>query len=358
MKEIIRQCIGIDCAKDEHVASFVVMYTDRQVVPISTVTFKNSKVGFEKLRRWGLKFAKAEPFTVVMESTGVYHEQLACYLVDNDFFVSVILPNKAKYFAKTLDIRSVNDKIASVSLATMGLEKKLNPWAKPSPLFNNLKQLTRERDQIIQERTQIKCQLHAETSGAWPNKGSIRRMNLRIKILDKQEIEIEAEIKALVESDSNLNKKVENVCTIKGVSLITAATVIGETNGFNLIRNKQQLVSYAGLDVLTHTSGISVNKKPRISHQGNKYLRKCLHFPALSAIRHSQNQKDLFVRLVSKHGIKMKAAVAVQRKILILIYTIWKNDSVFDPDYELKKSKNELGQSRKTALMELAQGRS
>ena len=161
-------------------------------------------------------------------------------------------------------------------------------------------------------------------------------MNLRIKILDKQEIEIEAEIKALVESDSNLNKKVENVCTIKGVSLITAATVIRETNGFNLIRNKQQLVSYAGLDVLTHTSGISVNKKPRISHRGNKYLRKCLHFPALSAIRHSQKQKDLFVRLVSKHGIKMKAAVAVQRKLLILIYTIWKNDSVFDPDYELK----------------------
>ena len=111
MKEIIRQCIGIDCAKDEHVASFVVMYTDRQVVPISTVTFKNSKVGFEKLRRWGLKFAKAEPFTVVMESTGVYHEQLACYLVDNDFFVSVILPNKAKYFAKTLDIRSVMIKL-------------------------------------------------------------------------------------------------------------------------------------------------------------------------------------------------------------------------------------------------------
>jgi len=118
--------------------------------------------------------------------------------------------------------------------------------------------------------------------------------------------------------------------------LITAVTVIGETDGFHLIRNKKQLVSYAGLDVITKDSGISVKSKARISHKGNKYLRKCMHFPALTAIRSTPLMKALFVRLVSKHGIKMKAAVAVQRKLLILIYVLWKNNQPFDENYPLK----------------------
>ena len=37
----------------------------------------------------------------------------------------------------------------------------------------------------------------------------------------------------------------------------------------------------------------------------------------------------------------MKGVVAVQRKLLVLIYTLWKNDSEYDPRYEIKK---EIGQ--------------
>ena len=45
--------------------------------------------------------------------------------------------------------------------------------------------------------------------------------------------------------------------SIVGVGMLIAVTVLAETNGFNLVRNKKQLVSYAGLDV-ERTSGISV----------------------------------------------------------------------------------------------------
>jgi transposase len=58
-----------------------------------------------------------------------------------------------------------------------------------------------------------------------------------------------------------------------------------------------------------------------------------MHMPALSAMRFNDQHKALFVRLVSKHGIKMKAAVAVQRKILELIYVIFKTDKPFDKNY-------------------------
>jgi transposase len=58
-----------------------------------------------------------------------------------------------------------------------------------------------------------------------------------------------------------------------------------------------------------------------------------LHFPALAAIRTNERFRDIFLRLVSRHGIKMKAIVAIQRKILELTFILWKNNSYYNPEY-------------------------
>lgn len=58
-----------------------------------------------------------------------------------------------------------------------------------------------------------------------------------------------------------------------------------------------------------------------------------MHLPALVAIRHDERFKGIFARLVSKHGIKMKAAVAVQRKLLEMIFTIYTSGQAYDKDY-------------------------
>ena len=125
----------------------------------------------------------------------------------------------------------------------------------------------------------------------------------------------------------------DRICTIPGVGILTAISVLAETNGFELIRNKRQLTSYAGLDVREKQSGTSVKGKPKISKRGNKYLRKAMHMPALAAIRHDDRYKAIFARLVSKHGIKMKAVVAVQRKLLEMMFTVFKKGSAYDKQY-------------------------
>ena len=115
----------------------------------------------------------------------------------------------------------------------------------------------------------------------------------------------------------------------------------------NLIRNKRQLTSYAGLDVKEKQSGTSVKGKPRISKKGNKYLRRAMHLPALAAIRHDDRFKAVFVRLVSKHGIKMKAAVAVQRKLLEMMFTLFKNQTKYDKNFF---NKNKETENQKTSI--------
>ena len=87
------------------------------------------------------------------------------------------------------------------------------------------------------------------------------------------------------------------------------------------------------MDIREKQSGTSVMGKPRISKKGNRHLRKALHMPALTAIRHDPKFKAVFVRLVSKHGIKMKAVVAVQRKLLEMIYTVYKSKTPYKKDY-------------------------
>ena len=62
-----------------------------------------------------------------------------------------------------------------------------------------------------------------------------------------------------------------------------------------------------------------------------------MHLQALSAVKHCEQYKNTYARLVGRHGIKMKALVAVQRKILELMYILYKTETVFDPDYEEKR---------------------
>ena len=356
MKRILKQAIGIDCAKDDFEASYGKYYENSEVEITARKNCSNNQQGFEKLDHFIEKLVvKDVPLVIVMEATGVYHEKLACHLYDKGYSVSVVLPQRAKAFMKTLKTKTVTDKESSKGLTVMGLEKNLDLWQKPDQVFNTLKQLTREREQVQKSLSQIKNQLHAEQAGAWPNTKSIKRMNQLKKTYEKQIKEIEDDIDEILRSNPGLQKKIDHITTTPGLGKLTVVTVVAETNGFNLMRNKKQVVSYAGYDVVEKTSGTSVRGKTHISHRGNRHIRRAMHMPALTAIRHTPQNKELFKRLVSKHGIKMKGVVAVQRKLLVLIYTLWKKEEDYDENKYLHKL---LEQPEKTALTELDQVRS
>lgn len=339
MKQVLKQVCGIDVSQKELVVAFGQMYDDLSTKLLWHKTFVNNQKGFESLIQHVKKLTDDTTGTgYVMEATGVYHEKLAHYLYLNDQSVSIILPNKISNYARTLDVKTVTDKTASEAITLFGLERKLDSWNPPDPLFKQMRQLVRERDQIVQSRTVAKNQLHAEMAEVAPLKNTVSRIKKQIVLFDKQIAEVVSEINALISSKETIKADVELLASIPGVGLLTAATVLAETNGFDLIRNKKQLTSYAGLDVKEKQSGTSVKGKPRISKKGNKFLRKSLHMPALAAIRHDDRFKAIFGRLVSKHGIKMKAAVAVQRKLLELMYAVYKKQEKYDKDYLQKQN--------------------
>lgn len=337
MKKIVKQVVGIDVAQKLLVVCLGRMYDDWSPELYANKVFANTTKGIAALVLWVKKQIDPHiPVRFVMEATGVYHEVLAYFLEEKGYEISIVLPNKISNYMRTLDVKTVTDSTASQAITMFGLERKLDIWKRPKEIYRKLRQLTRERDQLIGERTMVKNQLHAEQTEAYPNKSSVKRIKDRIKMLDKQEKEIMKEVAAMIAQDNELRKMIVIICSLPGIGLLTAAVVLAETNGFDLIRNRRQLASYAGFDVIEKQSGTSVNGKPRISKRGNKYLRKAMHCPALTAIRYNERFKAIFARLVAKHGIKMKAAVAVQRKLLEMIFILYKTGKRFDKDYLIK----------------------
>lgn len=348
MKKIVKQVAGIDVAQKELVVCLGKMYDDWVPELYASKTFANTAKGFSSLLQWVSKLTgSTEEVRFVMEATGVYHELFAYYLDDKSLEVSIILPNKISNYARSLDIKTVTDKTASEAITLFGLERRLDRWHRPNLLLKTLSQLTRERSQIIAERTVLKNQLHAEKAQAIPYLRSIDRIQKRIILLNKQEKEIKQELLVLVKTDEEIKRKIKLMCSLSGIGFLTAVNVFAETNGFNLIRNKRQLTSYAGLDVKEKQSGTSVKGKPRISKKGNRHLRKAMHLPALSAIKHDKRFKAIFIRLVSKHGIKMKAVVAVQRKLLEMMYTLCKTGVPYDKNYLNNEDQELLAENKK-----------
>ena len=175
---------------------------------------------------------------LVMEATGIYHESLAYYLNEHSVGVSIVLPNLMSNYMKSLSLKQLDDKICARAIAQFGLERKLERWSAPNTNYRELRQLTRERSQIVDERTAVKNKLHADTNKANPIKSSIKRAKERILFLDKQERQINEEIKELANCVPELKQNVEIIQSIPGMGFLSAVTVLAETNNFDLIKNK------------------------------------------------------------------------------------------------------------------------
>ena len=334
MKEL-KKVVGIDVAQKELVVTIGRLLEDLSVDLFSYKVFKNNEKGFSALVEWVSKLVENhEEVHYVMEATGVYHQKVAYFLDTNQLKVSIVLPNKISNYFRTLEVKTITDKTCSQVIARFGLERKLDLWKRPKTVYKNLQQLTRERDQIVAERVIVKNQLHAEKVEAEPNSMTLKRISERIKLLNKQENEIKNDISKILKNNAELKEEIDRMMTIPGIGELTAVIILAETNGFELICNKKQLTSYAGLDVKEKQSGTSIKGKPKISKKGNRSIRKAMHFPSLVAVKWDENFKELYARLVSKHGIKMKALVSIQRKLLEMSYVLYKNQTIYDKEYK------------------------
>ena len=330
----IRQNVGIDVAKLDLKVCFSQEYPGRQIKVIGSRTFPNTKAGFAALLAWiNQKRDSTIALSLTLEATGVYYENLAYFFQEQGYAVHVVLPNVAKQFIKSHNVKSKTDGLDAQMLALLGLERELRLWQPAKLSIRQLKALTRERVAIIEQRTSLLNRIEALTCAHDTNKDTIKRLKKVIHLLDSQIQDVEKQIEQSIEKDPDLAQKVDNIKKIKGVSTTTIAIIIAETNGFEHFNNRAQLVSFSGYDVVHNQSGTSKDGTQYISKKGNRFIRRALHLPAMSVVRYEPHFKALYDRVYENSKIKMKAYVAVQRKLLVTIYALFKNNTPFVSDF-------------------------
>jgi len=338
---ILKQTVGIDVSMDDFEARFGTIDISQDQVISKPEKFTNNLTGFKKFLKWVISYKVSDslPLIFVMEVTGVYHENLAHFIHEKGYHVVIVLSNKIRNYAKTLETKSKTDPIDAAVITRFGLERKLDPWSPPEPFIAAIKALCREYHSLKEMTTEIKNQIHAKSHSFSGDKATLKRKRKLLTTIDKQLNEILSEINKLIKSKSGLSEKIKKVATIKGVGEITIITILAETNFFEHVTSINQLISYAGLDVVLNQSG-KKKGKTTISKKGNKFIRKALFMPAMSACSSNKKMKEVFARLVVKGKNKKAAIIAIARKLLVLIYSLWKNDSVFIQDYQRSNTKN------------------
>jgi len=334
--------VGLDMSKDHIHVCFGGYTSEQEFKIIGQKKFENSKSGHKALSCWITKHRKDKeiPLRVLLEVTGVYHEQALYYLFHEGFQVSLELSKRVKRYLESIGHKSKNDKLDGQGIARMICERKIDLWEPIAKDILSIRTLLRHRKAMLSNKVQFMNQLHAINHQAFVQRKVTKSLDRLIKQIDKEIELLEKNVETMVQADPEFNRKVLDIAqSVKGLGFISVLTVIAETNGLKNFTSARQLVSYAGYDVIENSSG-KFNGKTRISKQGNAHLRSNLYMPALSAIRcKSEPFYSLYMRILMRNGgIKKKASVAVQRKLLVLIYTLWKKDELFNITYYQEKS--------------------
>lgn len=347
-KKLTRLGCGVDTGKKEVFVCIGGLRPDGSYVTKARKKFKNTFSGIKQLIEWMNKhLAKLNPegqlpFQMVMEPTGVYHELLLDRAYEAGFPVCLVLAQRVKYFLLSIGQISKTDAVDARGICKMACEVKQERWKPCSPNIMNLRSALRHRKSLVESKTRYKNQLHALKHSNYASSTEIESLERLVKVIEKEIRAIEKTIKKLYKQDKVLANRLQKIIdSLHGVGLITILTVVAETNGFAKISSRKQLTHFAGYDIVQDQSG-QREGRTKISKQGNSRIRAVMHMSSLQVVQKEGPLQAMHSRILRKNPkVKMKAYVAVQRKLLLLIYTLYKKDEAYDPDYH-KKLQDEM----------------
>lgn len=158
--------------------------------------------------------------------------------------------------------------------------------------------------------------------------GQLRDVNARQKHLEN----------LLIQAYRNL-PAANHVDSILGIGDVTASILTAYIVDIDRFDTPNHLVAYFGTLPIEIASGVDRLGQPRaakryvMSPRGNDLVRRYLWTAALSAIRFNPAVRPLYARVVAKHPDKKAIAVGhAMRKLLHLVFAIWKTGKPFDPN--------------------------
>ena len=158
-----------------------------------------------------------------------------------------------------------------------------------------------------------------------------------------------AHLNARIENDSDFIDKLEDqleeylhqipysssILSVKGIGVVTAGGLIGEVADFKKFDTISEVMKLAGLDLYEISSGKHRGQR-RISKRGRPLMRQLLFFAAINAVKSKGIMHQKYQQMLARGMLKMKALVAISRKLLGLIFAIVRDSTKYIEDYNQK----------------------
>jgi transposase len=145
------------------------------------------------------------------------------------------------------------------------------------------------------------------------------------------------------------------VVTIPGIGEATAAALVAKIVDIERFATPEQVVGYFGIFPEEDSSGVDKYGNPlpsgtrRMSRKGNDLVRHYLWNAARTAIRHNPAIRALYRRLKAK-GTRGDVAIGhCMRKLLHLVFAVWKSNRPFDDKHFPWEQPSDIPMSASTA---------
>jgi transposase len=297
-----------------------------------TKVVKNIQSGIVDLLAWVAKQnVSPEELHVVMEATGVYHEQAAMALADVGVMVSIINPAQVKDFGRGLAVRTKTDGVDSFVLARYGALLKPAAWTPPAPEARMLQALLARRDAIAQDLQRERNR--QEKADATDTPARIRQsLSDSIEFLTRQLVQLQQDIDQHIDRHTGLKDD---------LALLQSIPAVGPQVGNNMLAvmhshdfgSAEQLAAYLGLVPVERQSGSSVLGRARLSKAGPARIRAVLYMAAVVATRCNPHVKAVYERLLARGKSKMSALGAAMRKLVHLCFGVIKTRKPYQHNY-------------------------
>ncbi len=157
------------------------------------------------------------------------------------------------------------------------------------------------------------------------------RTDLRIlELLSQEKSKVEAEIESLMTTRLD-DAPIDNIKTIPGVANKTIAAVLGECGDLRRFSSAKALIGYLGLYPTQYQSGNSLSVG-RLAQRGIPIAKHALYMAAVASVRHDPELKKLFLDKVSSGKSKKEALIIVAKKLVTMIYSIFKYNKPYEPN--------------------------
>lgn len=338
-----RPWIGMDVDKENFAAA---LYPDpRPGTPdlksMSTKGFKRDAQGVAACSEWSEKLlAKSRPGSppprVCMEATGRYSIDLAQEILRQcpQWEPAIVNARFVKKHGESMGQRCKSDKADARVCACFGAQRQPHPYCPPTPAFQELQELTRERKSMVEQRASLMNRM-AETGVSKTAKQSQQQLMKQYnKLVDKLAAAIATALKEIPE----LSADAQAVSQIPGVAEVISSVTISELGDLRKYRRSRSISAAVGVNPRVSESG-KHKGKTRMSKQGNTRVRAMLYCAAMACLRTKNDHclKRFYNGLVKRGKTPMQALGALMRKIIVLMRALVMSGKPFDPDYDLKK---------------------